>query len=154
MNVFTATFDDVNVTALQDLFSLVVAANAPATILSCTISQRSDLGDAEEEGLLIALVRGNGTVGSGGSAPTPRLHSTNSGAPLATVRANDTTEASAGAEEIFYPVVWNIRMPWEYRPTPEEYFRTDLDDDIVAVRLLTAPNDVIIVSGSLTWKEG
>ena len=154
MRVFTATFQGVTVGALQDLFSLVVGANAPVTILSCTISQSSDFGDSEEEGLLIGIVRGNGTVGTGGSAPTARLHDTNSGAVVATVRANDTTEASAGAEEVMYLEVWNIRMPWQYRPTPEEYFRTDLGDDIVAVRLLGAPSDDLTVDGTLTWKEG
>lgn len=153
-NVFTATFVDVAVTALQDLFSLIVGANAPVTILSCTISQSSDYGDSEEEGLLIDIIRGNGTVGSGGSALTARLHNTNGGAAIATVRANDTTEASAGTEESLYPVVWNIRMPWEYKPTPEEQFRVDTADDIVAVRLLDAPADGLTVSGVLTWKEG
>ena len=154
MRVFTATFKDVTVAALQDLFSLVVGANAPVTILSCTISQSTDFGDSEEEGLLISIVRGNGTVGSGGTAPTARLHDTNSGAVVATVRANDTTEASVGTEEDMYLATWNIRMPWEYRPTPEEYFRVDTADDIVAVRLLDAPSDDLTVSGTLTWKEG
>ncbi len=154
MRVFTATFKDVEVSALQDLFSLVVGANAPVTILSCTISQSSDYKDAEEEGMLIGIVRGNGTVGSGGSAPTARLHDTNGGAVVATVRANDTTEASAGSEEDMFLEVWNNRMPWQYRPTPEEYFRVDTADDIVAVRLLKAPGDALTASGTLIWKEG
>ena len=154
MNVFTATFKDVEVSALQDLFSLVVGDDAPVTILSCTISQSSDYKDAEEEGLLISIVRGNGTVGSGGSAPTIRLNSTKGGAAIATCRANDTTEASVGSEEDMHLENWNIRMPWTYRPTPEEQFRTDQSDDIVAVRLLDAPNDALTVSGTLVWKEG
>jgi hypothetical protein len=154
MNVFTATFKDVAVTALQDLFSLVVGADAPVTILSCTISQQSDYKDAEDEGLLISIVRGNGTVGSGGSAPTPRLHSTNGGAAIATVRANDTTEASVGSEQDMHLECWNVRMPWVYRPTPEEQFRVDTTDDIVAVRLLDVPIDELTVSGTLVWKEG
>ncbi len=154
MRVFSAVFNDVAITALQDLFSLVVGANAPVKILSCTISQKTDFGDAEEEGLRIVVVRGNGTVGSSGSALAERLHDTNSGAAIATARSNDTTEASAGTEEEMYIETWNIRMPWQYRPTPEEQFRVDTVDDIVAVRLLDAPTTSINVSGTLTWKEG
>ena len=154
MRVFTATFKDVEVAALQDLFSLVVGANAPVTILSCTISQSSDYKDAEEEGLLISIVRGNGTVGSGGSAPTARLNDTKAGAVVATVRANDTVEASVGTEEDMFLENWNIRTPWQYRPIPEEYFRVDTADDIVAVRLLDVPSDALTTSGTLIWKEG
>ena len=153
-NTFTATFKDVAVTALQDLFSLVVGGNAPVTLLSCVISQSTDYGDAEEEGLLISVVRGNGTVGSGGSAPVARLNNTNGGAAIATVRANDTVEASVGTEEDMHLEVWNIRMPWIYRPIPEERVRTDTVDDIIAVRLLDTPADSITVSGTLIWQEG
>ena len=96
-NTFTATFKDVAVAALQDLFSLVVGANSPVTILFCSISQQSDYKDAEEEGLLISIVRGNGTVGSGGSAPTIRKNDTKAGAAVATVRANDTTMMATNA---------------------------------------------------------
>ena len=154
MRVFSATFVDVAVTALQDLFSIIAGANAPITLLSCVISQSTDYGDSEEEGLLIDIIRGNGTVGSGGSAPTVRKHDTHGGAAIGTVRANDTTEASAGSEESLFPVVWNIRMPWEYRPIPEERIRVDTVDDIVAVRLLDAPSDSLTVSGVITWAEG
>ena len=153
-NTFTATFKDVAVAALQDLFSLVVGDDAPVTILSCTISQSSDFGDSEEEGLLISIVRGNGTVGTGGTAPTARQHSTNGGAVITTIRANDTTEASAGSEEDMHLETWNVRMPWIYRPTPEEQFRTDQADDIVAVRLLDVPGSTLTASGTLVWKEG
>ncbi len=154
MRVYTATFAGVAVTALQDLFSLIAGANAPITLISCVISQSSDYGDSEEEGLLIDIIRGNGTVGSGGSAPTVRKLDTHGGAAIATVRANDTTEASAGTEESLYPVVWNIRMPWEHRPLPEERIRVDTVDDIIAIRLLTTPGDSLTVDGVITWQEG
>ena len=154
MRVYSVVFNDVVVSALQDLFSLVVGANAPVTILSCSISQRTDFGDSEEEGLRIAIIRGNGTVGTGGSALTERLHDTKGGAVVASARSNDTTEASAGTEEEMFIETWNIRMPWQYKPTPEEHFRVDTVDDIVAVRLLDAPGDPLTCSGTLTWKEG
>jgi len=93
-------------------------------------------------------------VGSGGSAPTIRKNDTKAGAAIATVRANDTTEASAGTEEDMFLENWNIRQPWQYRPTPEEYFRVDTVDDIVAVRLLDAPGDELTGSGTLIWREG
>lgn len=151
--VYSASFSGVAVSALQDFFSLLVADDEPIKILGCTISQSSDYGDAEEEGLRIAIIRGWGTVGSGGSAPTARALSSKEGAASASVRANDTTEASAGTDLVMYEEVWNIRMPWIYMPVPEARIRVDQTDDIVSITLLDAPTDALTVSGTITWEE-
>ncbi len=151
--VYTATFSDVAVSVAQDLFSLLVGDDRPITILSCIISQNSDVGDAAAEGLSIKIVRGLNTVGSGGSAPTPILHDGKGVAADTTVRANDTTEASAGTPVDLHSEVWNIRMPWVYLPVPEARFRIDQTDDIVAVQLITVPADPITASGTITWEE-
>ncbi len=151
--VYSATFSAVAVTALQDFFSLLVGDDEPIRILSCTISQSSDVGDAAEEGLRIAIIRGWGTVGSGGTAPTAIAHSSKQGAATTTVRANDTTEASAGTPVTLHVEVWNIRMPWIYLPIPEARIRVDQADDLVAIVLLDAPADSITVSGTITWEE-
>jgi len=152
--MYSASFADVEVTALQDLFSLVVAVNEPVTLHSCFISQSSDVGDAAEELLAVHIVRGNGTVGSGGSAPTARPLDPKTGAASATVRANDTTEASTGTEEIMHAETFNIRTGWVYIPTPETRIKADNVSDIIAVRLLDAPADALTTSGSLYWEEG
>lgn len=151
--IYSAEFSDVAVTLAQDLFSLLVADDEPIRLMGCTISQRSDVGDAAEEGLLIQIIRGWGTVGSLGSAPTPVVLDGKQGATSVTVRANDTTEASAGTPVTVHSEVWNIRMPWVYLPIPELRPRVDQADDIVSVSLITAPNDELTVSGTIYWEE-
>ena len=151
--IYSAEFADVAVTAAQDLFSLLVASNEPIKILGCIISQRSDVGDTEEEGLLIKIIRGWGTVGSGGSAPTAINLDSKGGAASASVRANDTVEASAGSPVDVHCEVWNIRMPWIYMPIPELRIKADNADDLISVSLITAPTDEITVSGTLYWEE-
>jgi len=152
--MYSASFADVEVAALQDLFSLLVAVDEPVTIHSCFISQSSDVGDAAEEMLAIHIVRGNGTVGSGGSAPTARALDPKVGAASASVRANDTTEASAGTEEIMHAETFNIRTGWVYIPTPETRIKADNASDLICVRLLDVPADAVTMSGTLYWEEG
>ena len=151
--VYSAEFADVAVAAAQDLFSLLVGDDEPIHLLGCIISQNTDVGDAAEEGLTIKIIRGWGTVGSGGSAPTPVALSSKQGAATTTVRANDTTEASAGTDLDVHSEVWNIRMPWIYLPIPEMRFRVDQGDDILSVSLITVPNDSITCSGTIYWEE-
>jgi len=151
--VYSAEFADVAVTVAQDLFSLLVGDDEPIHLLGCVISQNTDVGDAAEEGLTIKIIRGWGTVGSGGSAPTAIALSSKQGAATTTVRANDTTEASAGTDVELHSEVWNIRMPWIYMPIPELRIRVDQADDLLSVSLITAPADSITVSGTIYWEE-
>lgn len=154
---FSASFTGVAVTALQDFFSVAVGTEAPVTLIGCFISQISDVGDSAEEMLRIDIVRGNDTVGSGGSAATPRLLDGKGGAVVATVRTNDTTEASAGSEEIMHTEAFNIRVGWQYVPIPENRIRHDNGggtNEFICVRLLTVPDDELTMSGTLYWEEG
>jgi len=151
--MYSTSFSGVAVTALQDLFSLIAAANKPVKLHACYISQLSDVGDAAEEMLRVDIVRGNGTVGSGGSAPTIYALRSTDPAAAATARANDTTEASAGTEQIMHSECFNIRAGWVYMPTPKMQISTNSADDIIAVRLLTVPADELTMCGTLYFEE-
>jgi len=141
------------VSALQDLFSLLPGVDKPVKLHSCYISQTSDVGDSAEELLLISVVRGNTTVGSGGAAATGEgLDSTNTAADAASIRVNDTTEASAGTEVELHLESWNIRQTWMYHPAPEN--RPGVENaDFICIRLLDAPADALTVSGTLVYEE-
>ena len=152
--IYSASFADVAVSAAQDLFSLLVGADEPIHILGCVISQNSDVGDAVAESLTIKIIRGWGTVGSGGSAPTGIALSSKQGAATTTVRANDTTEASSGTDVLMHSECWNIAVPWIYMPIPELRVRVDQGDDLVSVSLITVPADAITTSGTIYWEEG
>ncbi len=154
--MFSARFEAVEVSAAQDIFSLGSPTSGLGTLYSIVIGQTSDVGDSAEEILVVRLVTGNTTVGSGGSAPTaiPRqLGDT----PTVTVRANDTTEVSAGTQAIKHSDTFNIRVGWQYIPTPEE--RIDWNELIagtktfLALQLITVPADAITMSGTITFEE-
>ena len=52
--MYSVEFNEVAVTAVQDLFQ-IEAVTVPIVIHECTISQRTDVGDAEAEALLIRM---------------------------------------------------------------------------------------------------
>ena len=72
--IYTAQFNGVAVTAAQDLFELVAPATGIIRIHELDISQTSDVGDAQEELLLLTMKSGATSAGSGGStlAGVPR----------------------------------------------------------------------------------
>ena len=151
--IYSAEFADVAVAAAQDLFSLLVGDDEPIELIGCIISQNTEFGDAAAEQLTLKIIRGWGTVGSGGTAPTPINLDGKGGAATTTVRANDTTEASAGTAVDVHSECWNIRMPFIYMPIPELRIRVDQADDILSVSLITVPDDSITASGVIYWRE-
>ena len=151
--VYVTRFKDIEVAALQDLFSLLPATDKPVKLHACYISQTSDAKDAEEELLLISVVRGNTTVGSGGAAATGEgLGSTNEAADGASIRVNDTVEASVGTEVELHLESWNIRQTWIYHPAPEDRPGVE-NDEFICIRLLDAPADALTTSGTLVYEE-
>lgn len=104
-----------------DLCELNAAAGKPLVILGFDIGQTSDVGDAAEEIILLALKTGATTSGTGGSASTPVNTDTSGGAASMTAEQANTTKASGGT------IVshgngwhWNVRMPLQVRFTQEE----------------------------------
>lgn len=151
--IYTAQFNGVAVTAQQDFFELVAGTNTPITIHEIFLSQSSDFGDAQEEGLIILLKQGSTTTGSGGSAPTKVPRDLDDSASAATVAANNTTRATAGTIVTHYAWVWNERMPLQILFTPETrpYIKGGRR---CTIECSTAPADSITVSGTVTWSEG
>ena len=154
--LFSARFEAVGVTAAQDLFSLGAPTSGMGRLHSVVIAQTSDVGDAAEEILIVRIVTGNTTVGSGGTAPTAvpfQLGDT----PTVTVRANDTTEVTAGSQAIKHSDAFNIRVGWQYVPTPET--RIDFNElaagttTFLAVQLISVPSDSVDLTGTIIWEE-
>ena len=159
MSIVSARFEAVAVSVVQDIFSLGSPTSGIGVLHSISVSQNTDVGDSAEEILIVRIVTGNTTVGSGGTAPTavPReLGNT----PTVTVRANDTTEVSVGTAAIHHSDAFNIRVGWQYIPTPEErIIWNELiagTTTFLAVQLITAPtvgNSSIDMSATATWDE-
>jgi len=154
MRMYSVTFENVAITALQDLISIQPADDVPVEIHGAYITQGSDMGDAEAEGIRVEIVRGNTTTGSGGSAATPRALDPNVGAASSTVRINDTTEASAGTEHQLHAEQFNNQIGFHYTPTPEMRPRSNQGAGFLTLRLLGAPADSLSVSGTIYFAEG
>jgi hypothetical protein len=154
--LYVASFENVTVSASQDLFALAPATNKPVVLHSYSISNvggAADAGDAQEELLRITLVRGNSTVGSGGTTTTP-VPTLNADTAFGGVcRINDTTVATAGTAETFVVPGWNVRMPAERLWAPEDRPVCTAAQTRICLRLLSTPADALSVSGELVFEE-
>lgn len=150
--IFTAQFNGVAVTAQQDLFEIVAPATGIILLHELGLSQSTEVGDAQEEGLSIILKSGQTTTGSGGSAPAKVPNLFGDAASGATVAANNTTKATAGTIVSHLAWAWNIRVPFEKVWTPE--LRPVLSPSRRGtIELGTTPADSITMNGYLVWEE-
>ena len=147
--MYSATFEEVGVTAVQDLFELVAPADMSVAIHGLVISQSSDAGDAQSEQLNVLIHRGS-TSGSGGSTPTPAPLSVGDAASTVTLEANNTTQSTEGT--IIHSECFNIMAglaiwwPPECRPIISPSGR-------LIVELQTAPADSLTMSGTIYFEE-
>lgn len=154
--IYVASFENVTVTAAQDFFGLAPATNKPVILHSYSISNvggAADAGDAQEEMLRIVLVRGNTTVGSGGTTTTPVPIQNADTAFGGVCRINDTTAASAGTAETFAQPGWNVRMPAERLWAPEDRPVCTAAQTRICLRLLSTPADALSITGELVLEE-
>ncbi|MFQ5641667.1 MAG: hypothetical protein ACE5IR_27140 [bacterium] len=150
--IYTSQFNGVASTLQQDLFELVAPADGIVVIHEINISQLSDVGDAQEEMLLILLKSGQTTSGSGGTTPSAVPLLLGDAAFGGTVEANNTTKASLGTIVTHAAWDWNIRMPFQIIYTPET--RPVLSPSRRAtVELATTPADSVTLSGTITFEE-
>ena len=154
--LYTAVFSSVAVTAQQDLFELVAPADAIVVLHKIHLSQSTEVGDAQEEGLALLIKRGIGTVtsGSGGSTPTAQPIEDGDTAFGGTVEANNTTKmvVGTGTIETLDSLNWNVRVPLDIIFTPET--RPVISpSNRITLELATTPADSITMSGSITFAE-
>lgn len=103
-----------------DLFSFQPATNKAIRLRGFRLSQISEVGDAQEENLRIAVRRMTATytVGSGGGVVTAAAPVAGSGdlAWSFTARANDTTiGTTSGTNQVLDELGWNERIsPYEW----------------------------------------
>lgn len=153
MRIYTVQFNGVAVTAQQDLFELTAGAAGPITIHALSLSQSSEIGDAQEEGLSILLKQGATTTGSGGTTPAAIPRDVDDSASTTTAKANNTTKATAGTIVTHEAHNWNVRVPFDKIWTPENrpYAKGGRR---LTIELATTPADSITMSGTITWSEG
>jgi hypothetical protein len=155
--LYTAVFKAIAVTALQDLFEIKSPSDAVTVIHSWTLTQTTEVGDAQEEMLLLTTNRGVGAVtsGSGGASVTPQPIADGDPAYGGAVERNNTTQVAVGSGSLETDLEvygWNIRVPFVKVYTPEE--RPVISPgNTWTLELETAPADSVTISGTITFEE-
>lgn len=150
--IYTAVFNNVAITAIQDLFEIVAASDSVVLLHDIHLSQNTDVGDAAEEVLRIELTSGHTASGSAGSSVTPVPRNIGQAAFGGTCEANNTTQAASGTIVTHYVWNWNIRVGFDKIFTPETRPRI-APSGRMCLELPAAPADSITCSGSITFEE-
>jgi len=154
--MYRAVFEDIAVSAAQDLFEILAPADAVVKVHEVYVGQSSDYGDASAEGLAISIVRGEGSVtsGSGGGSVTPAPQEKGFAAAGSVVERNNTTKmvVGTGTLVVVHNDAFNIQSGWQYIPTPEG--RPVISPgDRLTVELVGAPADAITMSATVVFEE-
>lgn len=153
--MYSASFDNVVVSAIQDLFELIAPTDSIVVLHSIELGQSTDFGDAAAEGLRVTVERFTSTNGSGGTDATARPHNVGDAAfgggdVAGTVGVNNTTQGVT--RTVIQAMVWNIQAGWFYKPTPEERLVLSPSGKL-AVAMIAAPTDPITMSGTIVFEE-
>lgn len=144
--MYSATFEEVSVSAAQDLFEINAPSDAVVVIHGLEISQSSDT-DSEQLNLLIH--RGS-TSGSGGTTPTASPLEVGDPAFGGTVEANNTSQSTEGT--ILHSAAFNVLNGYLWIPTPECRPVISPSGRLI-VELQTAPGDALTMSGVIYLEE-
>ncbi len=147
--IYSATFEEVSVSAIQDLFELVAPTDLSVAVHGLVLSQSSDAGDSESEQLNILVHRAT-TSGSAGSTPTPAPLAVGDVASTVTVEANNTTQGTEGT--IIHSECFNVMAGLQIWLPPECRWIISPSGRLV-VELQTAPGDAITMSGTIYFEE-
>lgn len=153
--MYSAAFTGQAQTAQVDFFELLAGSNKPIRIHRWAISQVSEVGDGQEEGLALIVKRGVGvTSGSGGATPTIAPIDVSDAASGATLETCNTTKAVVGGGSFtnLEAYNWNIRAPFERIYSPEERPHV-LPGNRWLVELGTTEADSITFAGTIVFEE-
>jgi hypothetical protein len=150
--VYKTYFENVTVAAVQDLFLLKAGSVNGIELHQIDLSAGGVTAPAEIR-LRLKVLPATVTNGSGGTAPV--MSPSDSGdtkAATGTVRSNDTTQAtSSGTVKILQAHQWNVLLPWQYLPAPEDREMIQATEAIV-LDIAGTPASTII-SGAIAWRE-
>lgn len=154
---YTVVFENVSVTASQDLFELTPADDKPIRIMGLTLDNvggTADAADADSEQLRVTIIRGFTSSGSGGSAPTPApLHSSVDTAAGFAAEVNNTSKATTGSTATLAAFGFNVRFGSREFWPEECWPGASQANTTIVVRLESTPADAIAMSGTLYVRE-
>lgn len=153
--MYVASFDNVAVSAAQDLISVQTDDDKVVIVHEAKFTQSSDAGDSESEQLRFSLKRGVGyTAGSGGASVNAQPLDAGDAADSATCRRNDTTGATAGGGSLttLLTTAEHVQAGWHYLPTPELRPAVAGGSGLIFA-LDAAPTDALTMNGYVIFEE-
>ncbi len=144
--------DQVAVSAAQDIFELTPTSAKPLSIEDGELTQSTELGDAQEEQLVIRWRRGNTVSGSGGTSLTPVKKNGSFASAGFAAEANNTTKANTGTTDTIMPSTWNLRSEKRFAPLPQGTIEVAAGSRC-CLELVNAPADSVTISGWLLVRE-
>lgn len=152
MRIYTCQFNNVAVSAVQDLFAITATASMAIKIHEIIIGQVTStvIGN-----LRLSLKRMPSTVtaGSGGGAGTIQSINPSDAAATSTVRINDTVQATtSGTAQIIRSDIYNVLNGFIYLP-PIEDRPIIKPSQAFIVSLDSAPGSAETMSGNIIFEE-
>lgn len=135
-----------------DVFEISPADDKPVRFAGLTLDNvgvAADAGDAQEELLSVAVIRGYTSSGSGGSTPTPVPLDPNSAAAAFTAETNNTTVANTGTTTTPAAFGWNVRVPLREFWPEELQPQASQANTTMVVRIAAGGADTISFNGTL-----
>lgn len=152
--IYMAGFDNVSIgAAVQDIFSLKASA-AKGIQLRHIHLEAAGITTAAQIRMRLKRLTATVTQGSGGSVPTiVPVDATDSLAAAAILHVNDTSQATGGATQVFGYFQWDVLLPFDYMPGPEDEDRETAD--VAQALILDLPSTITAttVSGFIKWAE-
>lgn len=149
-----ANFSAQAVTTATDMFELTPVVDRPIIVYGMRLGQTTDLGDSQEEVLMVGVYR-DATAGSGGTAATEYVYTNVAAGVTPTCQVRMLGTASTGGTLIDI-IPWNIRIPLEWFPIPEmrlKFSNIAAEGPTSTFRLIAAPADSVTISGVVYWAE-
>lgn len=145
--MYSAIFESVAVTAVQDLFEINAPADSPIVLHYFELAQSSD---TDNENLNLLFHRGT-TSGSGGTSPTANPLNVGDSAFGGTIEANNTNQSAEGT--ILHASAFSVLAGYVYLPTPEMRIVIPPSGRLIIELQEPAPADSLTMSGTIIIEE-
>lgn len=150
--IYTVSFQNVTLSAVQDLIMVKAGASNPIALLSVNIGQITGTAVANQR-IRIQMIPATITNGSGGSAATITKWIASDAASNATGRINDTVQATSTNTIVdLWDDTWNIINGYLWVPAIPSRPPVIAVSAAVRVSLDTAPSSVV-TNMTLTFEE-
>ena len=150
--LYTVEFNNVAISAAQDLFSILATSNMAFAVHAIELGQKT-LTAWEAREVTIQRFPATVTQGSGGSSYTPAKLGPNDAAATLTAHVNDTTLATtSGSAAILFARAWELLNGFFWMPPPESRPIVAPGQALI-VRLGTAPSASMTGSGYCVVEE-